>query len=410
MSSRPYDVAIIGGGIVGLATAHRLALDYRLSIVVLEAEDELATHQSGHNSGVIHSGLYYEPGSLKARRCVAGREALVRFCSAEEIPHETCGKLVVATSEEQVPRLHELERRGRANGLRGLERVGAERIREFEPHARGVAALHVPQTGIVDYRRVSRRIAERAEKCGVEIRNGMRVVSVVREGSTFRIGAEAGACSAANLVGCAGLQADRVARLCGLAPGLRIVPFRGEYQRLRPESRHLCRNVIYPVPDPRLPFLGVHFTRTVNGEIEIGPNAVLALSREGYVRGRFSAADSISTLGYPGFWKLAARFGATGLREIYRSRSRSAFTRELRALIPEIRTTDFEPHGAGVRAQAVGPDGAMIDDFRFAEGEGMIHVLNAPSPAATASLSIAEELARRAGERFDLRPANSLSE
>lgn len=402
MPTKTCDVAIIGGGIIGLATAHRLVSDYRLSVAVLEAESEPATHQSGHNSGVIHSGLYYAPGSLKARRCVTGRVALVRFCEQEEIPHEICGKLVLATREEQLARLDELERRGRANGLEGLERVGPERIAELEPHARGVAALRVPQTGIVDFRDVCRRLAQRAVERGAQIRNNARVLRVERQASTFRIATSSGECAATYLIGCAGLQADRVARLCGLRPGLRIVPFRGEYHRLRAASRHLCRNVIYPVPDPRLPFLGVHFTRTIHGEIEIGPNAVLALSREGYRRGRFSAVDTLATLGYPGFWRLAARFGATGLGELRRSRSARAFTRELQRMIPDIRPADFEPHGAGVRAQAVGPDGSLIDDFRIVEGPAMMHVLNAPSPAATASLSIARDLGRRAAEKFGL--------
>jgi L-2-hydroxyglutarate oxidase len=387
---------------VGLATARALTLRTRARVLVLEAERRLAAHQTGHNSGVIHSGLYYRPGSLKAVNCTAGREALYRYCAEHEIPHERCGKLVVATAEREIPALDELEARGRANGLDGLERRTAATVREIEPHVRAVAALVVPQTGIVSYARVSQALAADIRSREGEIRTGARVRAVERRNGGLVVHAGGDAVECRNLIACAGLQSDRVARLCGVRPGLRIIPFRGEYYKLVPEREHLVRHLVYPVPDPRFPFLGVHFTRMIDGGVEAGPNAVLALRREGYHKLSFSARDTLAILGYRGFWRMAARYGRTGLGESYRSFSRRAFVRALNALVPELGVGDVVPHGAGVRAQAVGPDGSLLDDFHILEAERMLHVLNAPSPAATASLSIGESLARRAAARFGL--------
>lgn len=397
-SANSFDVAVVGGGIVGLATALELASGARRRLVLLEAEKQLAVHQTGHNSGVIHSGLYYRPGSSKARNCTLGRQALLRFCAENGVAHEVCGKVVIAPSDELRPRLDELERRGRANGLEGLERLDARALERHEPCARAVDGLYVPQAGIVDYRSVAAAMARRIEERGGEIRRGARVAQVERRGDGFVLRYSGGEAEAAGLINCAGLQSDRVARLCGVRPGVRIVPFRGEYYRLVPAAERLVRNLIYPVPDPRLPFLGVHFTRLVNGGIEAGPNAVLAWSRAGYSRGSFTARDAFSILSYPGFWRLAVRFWKTGMDETRRSRSKVGFVRALRSLVPEVSEADVVPGGAGVRAQAVAPDGSLVDDFSIVEAERMLHVLNAPSPAATASLAIGRHLAERAAE------------
>ncbi len=397
---RCYDVAVIGGGIVGVATAMTLAP--RCRVVVLEAEDRLAAHQTGRNSGVMHSGLYYAPGSLKAKNCVEGREALMRYCDEHGIAHERCGKVVVATRADEVERLWALEARGRANGLDGLRRLAAEEIAEVEPHIAGVAGLFVPQTGIVDYGEVTASFAGEVRRHGGEIVLGGRVTAVVQRGGELVLETAAGAVRTRNLVNCAGLQSDRVARLCGVEPGVRIVPFRGEYYELAPARRELIRNLVYPVPDPRFPFLGVHFTRRVNGAVEAGPNAVLAFEREGYSRTSFSLADTLDTLLYPGFWRLAARFWRTGLGEMWRSWSKGAFVKALQRLLPEVRREDLVPGGAGVRAQALTRDGALVDDFRIVDTEREIHVLNAPSPAATASIAIARTVAEHAHRSFGL--------
>ena len=381
------DVAVIGGGLVGLATA--MALSERgASVTVLEAEDRLASHQSGHNSGVIHSGLYYKPGSLKARLCVEGARALWGFCEEEGIATQRCGKLVVATEEEELPRLDELERRGHANGLNGLRRLRADEIREIEPHATGIAALHVPETGIVDYPAVARAYAKRIESRGGRILTKARVMSV-RPGPTLETTAGSVACS--RLVNCAGLQSDRIARLCGAEPDVRIVPFRGEYYDL--VKTDLVRGLIYPVPDPRFPFLGVHLTRMIGGGVEAGPNAVLALKREGYRWADVSVRDALDTAGWPGFWALAARFWKIGFYEVWRSLRKSAFVRDLQRLVPEIRPEDVHRAGAGVRAQALERNGALVDDFRIVDTENAVHVLNAPSPGATASMAIGRAIA-----------------
>jgi L-2-hydroxyglutarate oxidase len=389
-------VTIIGGGIVGLATARALLLEHRIRPTVLEAENRLAAHQTGHNSGVVHSGLYYAPGSRKARDCVAGREALYAFCRENGIDHQRCGKLVVATSDAESSTLDELERRGRANGLNGLRRVASDGLSEFEPHVRGRAGLWVPDTGIVDYTAVAKALARELWQAGAEILVGSRVKRVRRQNDLFILHTTVGTITARNIINCAGLQSDRVARMCGLDPGLRIVPIRGEYHLLAAERRHLIRNLVYPVPDPRLPFLGVHFTRKLAGGVEVGPNAVPALSRTGYRRGSVSARDLLTTLSYPGFWRMAANNWRYGVGEIRRSLSKKALVADARRLIPELETSDLAPGGSGIRAQAVARDGSLVDDFRILEADGMMHVLNAPSPAATASLAIGRHLATHA--------------
>jgi L-2-hydroxyglutarate oxidase len=402
MAGERFDVAIIGGGIVGMATAMALAARSRISLVVLEAEDRLAPHQTGNNSGVIHSGLYYKPGSQKARTCVAGREALYRFCAERGIAHERCGKLVVATAPEELPRLDELARRGEANGLEGLRRLDAEELREVEPHVTGIAGLLVPHTGIVDYVAVTEAYAGEVRGKGGEVVLRARLRRVRRDGGGLALDTAAGTFRCRHLINCAGLQSDRVARLCGADPGVRIVPFRGEYYELAEHRRHLVRNLVYPVPDPRFPFLGVHFTRRVTGGVEAGPNAVLALKREGYRKTSFSPRDALATLAYPGFWRLATRYWRMGSGEMWRSWSKAAFVRALQRLVPELQGADLAPGGAGVRAQALAPDGSLVDDFSIVVGAGMIHVLNAPSPAATASIAIGRHVADLAVGEFGL--------
>jgi L-2-hydroxyglutarate oxidase len=386
------DVAVVGGGLVGLATAMALA-ESNLQVAVLEAEDHLAGHQSGHNSGVIHSGLYYKPGSLKARLCVEGSRALIRFCEEEGVAWRRCGKLVLATGKEELPRLDELERRGRANGIAGLRRLQAEEIREVEPHAAGIAGLHVPETGIVDYKGVAQGYGRRIEAKGGQVLTGARVTEVRRDSGGLVVETPRGAVGCSRLVNCAGLQSDRVARLCGAEPDVRIVPFRGEYYEAVPERRELVRALIYPVPDPRFPFLGVHLTRMIGGGLEAGPNAVLALKREGYRWRDVSVRDSLDTAGWPGFWKLAGRFWRIGIYEVWRSLAKAAFVKDLQRLVPDIRSEDLHRAGAGVRAQALDRDGAPLDDFHIVETERAVHILNAPSPGATASMAIGREVA-----------------
>jgi L-2-hydroxyglutarate oxidase len=391
------DVVVIGGGIVGLATSLALlAQRPGASLLVLEKEAVLAAHQTGRNSGVIHSGLYYKPGSLKATMCARGRTQLERFCEEHGVPFERCGKVVVATRADEVPRLEAIEQRGRANGLTGLRRLGADELREREPHAAGVAALFVAETGIVDYTEVARAYAAEVTRRGGEVRRSSRVTAIVRHGDRVIVSTTAGEVEARVLVACAGLESDRVARMAGLSIDVAIVPFRGEYWMLVPERAHLVKSLVYPVPDPSFPFLGVHFTRRMHGGIEAGPNAVLALAREGYRRTSFDARDARDVARWPGFWKMARRHWRAGLAEQARSLSRAGFARACAALVPEIVAGDLAPGGAGVRAQAVGRDGTLVDDFAIAEGERMVHVLNAPSPAATASLAIGEAIAARA--------------
>jgi L-2-hydroxyglutarate oxidase len=395
-------VVVIGGGIVGLSTALALAkASTRMRPLVLEKEPDVAAHQTGHNSGVIHSGIYYRPGSLKARYTVAGARQLVEFCKAEGIAHDVCGKVVVATDESELPRLAELHRRGIANGVPGgVELIGPERLRELEPHAAGIEALHVPATGIVDYVGVARRYAELVREGGGEVRTGVRVTALKRDGVEWAIETDAGVIRVRHVINCAGLHSDEVARRADCRPPVRIVPFRGEYYKLAPESEHLVKGLIYPVPDPAFPFLGVHFTRMIGGGVEAGPNAVLSFKREGYRKTDFDLRDAWGTLSYPGFWRLAAKYWRTGAGEFYRSFSKTAFVRALQRLLPEIRSSDLRPGGSGVRAQAIEPSGVLVDDFSIQTIDGIIHVLNAPSPAATASLPIGQAIAEQAREYF----------
>jgi L-2-hydroxyglutarate oxidase len=388
-----HDVAVIGGGIVGLATALALVERGTRNVVVFETEPHVAAHQTGHNSGVIHSGIYYKPGSAKARTCADGREAMYRFCGEHGIPHDRCGKVIVATHPRELPALDEIERRGIANGLIGLKRLSGEELTEYEPHVAGVAGLHVCETGIVDYKAVAAKYAELVGKGGGQVRTAVRFVGLTRDATELVLHTTAGDLRAKFLVGCAGLHADRVAKLCGVEPGVTIVPFRGEYYELRPHARHLVRNLIYPVPDPRFPFLGVHFTRMIGGGIEAGPNAVLAFRREGYRFAHVSRRDLTEMLRHRGFWRMAARFWRTGLSEMKRSLSEYSFWDSLRKLVPAVRRSDIMRAGAGVRAQALGPDGKLVDDFHVRTADRMAHVLNAPSPAATASLSVGRSIA-----------------
>jgi (S)-2-hydroxyglutarate dehydrogenase len=378
---------------VGLGVALAITRRFRhLRLLVLEKEDRVARHQSGHNSGVIHSGVYYKPGSLKARLCVAGSAAMVEFCREHGVPHEVCGKLIVATSESELPRLEELHRRGTANGLRGLKVVGPDELREIEPHAAGVKALVVPSTGITDFAAVGRKYAELIAAAGCEILTSAAVVGVQRFADRIVVETERGAHTTNFLINCAGLFGDRIARLAGDDPGVMIVPFRGEYYDLVPQRAPLVRGLIYPVPDPRFPFLGVHFTRRIGGRVDAGPNAVLALAREGYRRGDVNVRDIGQFLSFRGFWQMAQKNWRYGLDEWRRSLSKASFVRSLQRLVPEIRDEDLVPGGSGVRAQAIKPDGTLVDDFHFVTSDRILHVLNVPSPAATASLAIGEAI------------------
>lgn len=402
MKSSTYDVAIIGAGIVGLATALKLINQFQVSIIMFEAETEIAAHQTGHNSGVIHSGLYYKPGSLKALNCVTGREAMYRFCEENEIAHDRCGKVVVATSQAEIPALNLLEERGKANGLTGMRRLKPEEIREIEPHVNGLDGLWIPQTGIVDYKDVSNAYARLIKEKGGEIRTNTKVIGVAKRNESLHLQTTNGDFTAKNIINCAGLRSDKIAKLCGVEPGLQIIPFRGEYYEIIPEKEFLVRNLIYPVPDVRFPFLGVHFTRMIHGGVEAGPNAVLAFKREGYKKSDISIPD-IATYGmFPGFWRMAIKYWKMSISETYRSYSKSAFVKALQRLIPELKMQDVYPAGSGVRAQALTPDGKLVDDFHIIEKFHQIHVLNAPSPAATASLSIGETIALMAEKNFQL--------
>ena len=364
--------------------------------MVLEKEPGLAAHQTGRNSGVIHSGLYYKPGSLKAATCLRGRQLLERFCVEHGVPFERCGKVVVATRDDELPRLDELERRGKANGLHGVRRIGPDELREHEPHAAGVAALLVPETGIVEYARVAAAYARELERRGGRVSTSTRVTGVEPRSDGVIVRSSGGDFEGKVLVACAGLGSDRLARLAGLSVDVAIVPFRGEYWMLAPERASLVRNLVYPVPDPNFPFLGVHFTRRIGGGIEAGPNAVLALAREGYRRTSFDLRDAWGMATWPGFWHMARRHWRAGMHEQFRSLCTRRVRASMRGPIPAVTAADLAPGGAGVRAQAVRRDGALVDDFAFAEGPRMVHVLNAPSPAATASLAIGEHVAGRA--------------
>jgi L-2-hydroxyglutarate oxidase len=387
------DVVIVGGGIVGLATAWALLQKAHFRLSIIEAEDHLAAHQSGHNSGVIHSGLYYRPGSEKAERCTAGREAMYRFCAEHGIPHERCGKIVIATKDAEMPALAELEKRGRANGLSGIRRLTAEEIKSYEPCAAGIGGLHVPDTGIVDYAQVSRRLGKLVQEQGARIELSSRFLAYRADRPHDALQTNRGEIRTRLLINCGGLWADRIARLCHVRPGATIVPFRGEYYQLVPARSLLVRNLIYPVPDYRFPFLGVHFTRTIHGFVEAGPNAVLALARAGYSKTSFNVRDAWEMATNRGLWQLSAHYWRTGMEELWRSWNKRAFVNALQRLVPDVGVHDVRLAGAGVRAQALSRTGRLLDDFHIVRAERMIHVINAPSPAATASLSIGRTIA-----------------
>jgi len=390
---------VIGGGIVGLATALAFA-ELGAMPIVLEAENTLGSHQTGHNSGVIHSGLYYKPGSAKARTCRAGLQAMYRFCEEEGVPTRRCGKLVVAVRPQDLPRLASLEERARANGVK-VRRLVAEEIREREPEVSGLAGLWVPETGVVDYLAVCHRMANKIERLGGEVRLNHRVMAIRKGSRKHTIETTAGSIDAPLIINCAGLQSDRIARLAGVDPEMRIVPFRGEYYVLRPDRANMVRGLIYPVPDPALPFLGVHFTRGIDDVVEAGPNAVLALKREGYSWGDVSARDIADWAAFPGFWRMMRKQWRNGIAEVTRSISKKRFVKSLQELLPAITADDVMKGGSGVRAQAVGSDGRLIDDFYIRTAPGIVNVLNAPSPAATASLAIGREIAAQAVAMHD---------
>lgn len=397
-----YDIAVIGGGIVGLATALKIKeKNPKLSLVIIEKEHEVAMHQTGHNSGVIHSGLYYKPGSLKATNCINGYKMLVDFAQKENIPFELCGKIVVATRPEQVPILDGLYERGQQNGLTGLKMLDLNALREYEPHVQGLKGFFVPQTGIINYKVVCEKYAEKVQKLGGKLVLGQRVIEIRQNEKISMIITEQNYYEAKLVINCAGLYSDKVAQFTQKEPiHLRIIPFRGEYFELKPEKQHLVKNLIYPVPDPNFPFLGVHFTRMIGGGVEAGPNAVLAFRREGYEKLDIHFKELWKTLTWPGFQKVAAKYWKTGLGEMYRSFSKAAFTKALQELIPEIQSSDLIPGGAGVRAQACDREGGLLDDFSIIERPHAINVCNAPSPAATSSLSIGQTVAELALKRF----------
>jgi L-2-hydroxyglutarate oxidase len=405
-----YDLTIIGGGILGLSTALKItAVHPDIKLLLLEKEAELAHHQTGNNSGVIHSGLYYRPGSLKAKSCVSGRKELISFCDENSVPYEICGKVVVATSEVELTRLEDLHRRGEANGLKGLEIIGPERLKEIEPHATGIKGLFVPETGIVDYRKVAAAYAEKVRDANGDIRLGQRVVGIIDRPEEIVLQSSGGDYRTKYLINCCGLQSDIVAQMMGDAAKNaneeehRIIPFRGEYYKIAPERQFLVKNLIYPVPDPTFPFLGVHFTRMARGGVEAGPNAVFAYAREGYSHSDINLSDLWRTLSFKGFWAITGKYWQTGFGELYRSLSKKAFVRALQKLLPEIRESDLIPGGAGVRAQAVSASGALVDDFIIKQSQRAIHVLNAPSPGATASLAIGQQVCEMAEKNFGLK-------
>jgi len=396
-----YDVAIIGTGIVGAAVGMALQKDQNLSVILMEAENKLAPHQTGNNSGVIHSGLYYKPGSLKAKNCIEGRELMYKFCEENNIPHNRCGKIVIAIHDYEVPALRELEQRGLENGIKGLKRISREEIKEHEPHANGILGLFIAETGIVNYSLVTEKYVELITQFGGTVLTSTKFLSLVRKNGEMILETNRGEIKARVLVNCAGLHSDTVAKKCGLKPNLQIIPFRGEYFTLVKEREFLIKNLIYPVPDPNFPFLGVHFTRMIKGGVEAGPNAVLSFKREGYKKYDFSLKDTLQMISYGGFWKMAAKHYKMGIKEFYRSFNKSEFVSALQQLVPEIKNSDIYPGGAGVRAQALEPDGKLVDDFRIIETENMVHVLNAPSPAATASISIGNTIAGLAKRRYN---------
>jgi L-2-hydroxyglutarate oxidase len=403
MPDESHDIVVIGGGIVGLSTAMEFSRVFpNLRLVVLEKEDHVAAHQSGHNSGVIHSGIYYKPGSIKARTCVEGAAAMVAFCKKHGIRHEICGKVIVATNDEESLRLEDLRKRGEANGIVGVRALRREELRDIEPHCVGLSALHVPSAGIVDYSEVCRKYADLITQQGGEIRLATAVNRLITRNGVL-VETNRGAIATRYVINCAGLHSDGIVRASGEKPEVRIVPFRGEYYVLTPERQGLVRGLIYPVPDPRFPFLGVHFTRRIDGRVVAGPNAVLALKREGYRKRDVSFSDMLDEFAFPGFWRMAGRYWRTGLAEMYRSFSKRAFVRDLQRLVPEVRGPDLVPAGSGVRAQAVQRDGSLVDDFRFQPSRNVIHVCNVPSPAATASIPIGQAIVQMASQTLGLK-------
>ncbi len=395
------DIAVVGGGIVGLAVARELgARKPDVSVAVLEREGEIATHQTGHNSGVIHAGVYYVPGSLKARLCVEGAREMYDYCERNQIASERCGKVIVATDASELERLDELERRGLANGVPGLRRIDADGIAQLEPHARGIAGLHSPATGIADFAAVARSYAHDVQAAGGSIATGCEVRAVALNGRTLRLTHSRGVTEARNVVFCAGAWADRLAVKAGADPDPRIVPFRGAYLRLRADRRHLVRSLIYPVPDPSLPFLGVHLTKHVGGDVLVGPTALMAGARDAYSLGRVRRRDVLDTMAWPGTWRMLARWWRTGVTELRYAALRSAFVKAAARYVPELRPEDVEPSFAGVRAQALARDGKLVDDFVFSHTERALHVRNAPSPAATSSLAIGRHVADEAERAF----------
>jgi L-2-hydroxyglutarate oxidase len=393
-------IIIIGGGIVGLATAYNLSQQHpAYHITILEKENELSFHQSGRNSGVLHSGIYYRPGSLKARNCRAGKALMETFCSEQEIPFQLCGKVIVATREEERPILHDIYARGQANGV-DCELIDRARLQEIEPHTAGIEAIHVPESGIVDYKRVCLRLAKILEENGHKIVTAARVVDVQEQERQVTAVTTKGEYKGDYLLNCAGLHSDRVTKMTGMDSPAQIIPFRGEYYELKPEAEYLCSSLIYPVPDPKFPFLGVHFTLMISGRVECGPNAVLAFAREGYYLTDFNSSDLWETLRYPGFQKLAGKYWRTGLGEMWRSASKKAFVKALQQLVPAIEEEHLVKAPAGIRAQAIQPNGSMMDDFAFQESERVVNVVNAPSPAATSSLAIGQTIVEKLAPRF----------
>lgn len=400
--SKKYDIAIIGGGIVGLAAAHRLlTLKPELQLVVLEKENHVAAHQTGHNSGVIHSGLYYKPGSLKAVNCINGYKMLLEFCDENKIPYDLCGKIVVATSENELSQLDMLYQRGIENGLAGILKLSESEIKQHEPNCSGIKGLYVPQTGIINYAKVCEVLEEKIKKAGGEILFNYKVTGIDLKENDTVVKSETDIVTARLIINCAGLYSDKVAELNEPNLDTRIIPFRGEYYMIKPEKQHLVKNLIYPVPDPNFPFLGVHFTRMIEGGVEAGPNAVFAFKREGYKKTDIDFGDLWNSFSWPGFRKVAMKYWKTGIGEYYRSYSKTAFTKALQKLVPGIQKEDLIPAGSGVRAQACDRTGGLLDDFKIVEKQGIINILNAPSPAATSSLSIGQTVAELAIERLN---------
>ena len=403
---KQYDVVVVGGGIIGLATSMKLTQDFpNLKVAVLEKEKEVAQHQTGHNSGVIHAGIYYAPGSQKANFCSTGGKLLRDFCDEYGIPYDMCGKLIVATDDSEIPQLEELFKRGTENGAEGLRMVDQEEIKEIEPYSAGVKAILSPNTGIIDYFEVSQAYATRMRENGGDLLTNVEVISIENKDGLVYIDTTSGTVVAKYVLNCAGLHADTVARMMGVDVGVKIVPFRGEYFSIIPEKEHMVKGLIYPVPNPSMPFLGVHFTRRINGSVEAGPNAVLAFAREGYKKTDVNLKDTLGTLSYSGFWKMSAKYWKVGMHEQYRSLVKGVFVKSLQKLMPEITGDDLGDPGAGVRAQVIDSNGGLLQDFAIEASPNAIHVLSAPSPGATSSLTISEYIVDLAQESFDLSAA-----